>query len=106
MRLIALRRPRAAARLALALWIAWAVVVWNVAFDHVIVVAGRKYIGAAGRTASMNTVPRRYENMDDWMRPAVRRAFAIASAAGGIVLVSGLLFVRVARPSAQVSSCA
>ena len=34
-------------RLALVLWIAWAVIVWNVVFDHVIVVAGRDYIAAA-----------------------------------------------------------
>src|ERR1700730_18741943 len=35
------------ARLALALWIAWAVLVWNVVFDQVIVLAGREYIQAA-----------------------------------------------------------
>jgi len=34
-------------RLALALWMLWAVVVWNVIFDQVIVLAGRDYIQAA-----------------------------------------------------------
>ena len=34
-------------RLALALWIAWAVVVWNVVFDQSVVLAGRDYIQAA-----------------------------------------------------------
>ena len=38
------REPRAAARIARALWIAWAIIVWNAVFDHVIVVAGRSYI--------------------------------------------------------------
>ena len=37
--------------LAMAFWIAWAVVVWNVVFDHVIVVAGRQYLNAAGIAA-------------------------------------------------------
>jgi len=34
-------------RLAAALWIAWAVVVWNVVLDQTIVLAGRRYIVAA-----------------------------------------------------------
>ena len=55
-------------RLALVLWIAWAVVVWNVVFDQVIVLAGREYIQAA-LAASVGP----FANMDDWMRPAVAR---------------------------------
>ena len=43
---------RHAARLARALWIAWAVIVWNVVFDHVIVVAGRSYIVGGRRAAA------------------------------------------------------
>ena len=46
-RVAALRQPGPAARLARALWIAWAIVVWNVVFDRVIVVAGRSYVAAA-----------------------------------------------------------
>ncbi len=86
----ALRQPRPAARIALALWIAWAVIVWNVVFDRVIVVAGRRYIAAA--TAPGAARP----NMDDFMQPAVARGLWIASAAGGAVFLTGLACVRVA----------
>ena len=89
-RVAALRQPRPAARIALALWIAWAVIVWNVVFDRVIVVAGRRYIAAA--TAPGAPSP----NMDDFMRPAVTRGLWIASAAGGAVFLTGLACVRVA----------
>jgi len=91
-RVAAWRQPRAAARVARALWIAWAVVVWNVVFDHVIVVAGRDYIAAARRAAAVPGGP--FANMDDWMRPAVSRGFWIATAAGASVLISGLAAVH------------
>jgi hypothetical protein len=80
-----------AARIARALWIIWAVVVWNVVLDHVIVVAGRRYIAAA-ETAG---VPR--ANIDAFMRPAVARGLWLASAAGGLVLAVGLGAVRAAE---------
>ena len=69
-----------AARVARALWIVWAVLVWNVVFDHVIVVAGRSYIAAARRAA---VTAGSFANMDDWMGPAVSRGFWIATAAAG-----------------------
>ena len=84
------RQPRPAARIARALWIAWAVIVWNVVFDHAIVVAGRSYVAAAGRAAAAAGP---FANMDDWMRPAVLRGFWIATAAGGAVLLVGLAAV-------------
>jgi 4-amino-4-deoxy-L-arabinose transferase-like glycosyltransferase len=88
------RQPPRAARLARALWIAWAVVVWNVVFDHVIVVAGRSYIAAAVPAAAAGM----FANMDDWMRPAVTRGVWIATAAGAAILLSGLAAVdRAAR---------
>jgi hypothetical protein len=86
------RQPRRAARIARALWIAWAVVVWNVVFDRVIVVAGRRYIAAAARAAALPAGP--FASMDDWMRPAVSRGFWIATAAAAAVLVTGLAAVR------------
>jgi hypothetical protein len=93
MRTPRLRSGRAPAkvRFARALWIAWAVIVWNVVFDHVIVVAGREYIYAAGRAAG-RTGPdgRSLVLMDDYMRPAVRRGIWIASAAAGLILITGL----------------
>ena len=94
-RIAALRQPGPSARLARALWIAWAVVVWNVVFDRVIVVAGRSYIVAATRhTAADPTAPPL--NMDDWMVPAVNRALTVATAAAVVVLVTGLAAIAVA----------
>jgi hypothetical protein len=78
-----------------ALWIAWAVLLWNVLLDHAIVVAGREYIAAATRAA--DSTPRRYENMDAWMRPAVRRGLLTATTGAAIVLASGFLLSRAAR---------
>ena len=69
-RVAALRQPVPAARIARALWIAWAAIVCNVVFDRVIVVAGRNYIAAAGQAARAN-VSGPLVNMDEWMRPAV-----------------------------------
>ena len=99
-RVAALRQPVPAARIARALWIAWAVIVCNVVFDHVIVVTGRNYIAAAGRAAAANPSGPLVD-MDEWMRPAVARGFWIASAAAGAVLLTGLAAVkkwRVAAP--------
>src|SRR5262245_25549587 len=72
-------QPRAAVRLARILWIAWAVVVWNVVFDHVLVVAGREYIHAAGLAAGRHGPDGRFlVRMDDYMRPAVTRGLWVA----------------------------
>ena len=92
----ALRKPPAAARLARVLWIAWAVIVWNVAFDRVIVVAGRDYVNAASLAAAGADGQPHFVKIDDWMRPAVTRGIWIASAAAGGLLVIGLATVRVA----------
>jgi hypothetical protein len=87
----ALRDPTRGGTIARALWIVWAFLLWNVVFDYVIVVAGRRYIAAA-ETAG---VPR--ANADAYMRPAVTRAVWIASAAAGGVLATGLAAVGAAR---------
>ena len=96
-RAAALRQPRAAARVARALWTVWAIVVWNVVFDHVIVVAGRDYIAAASAAAgtSANAHPQ-YLAMDDWMRPAVTRGLWLATAVAGAILIVGLALINVA----------
>ena len=105
-RVLALRQPRPAARIARALWIVWAVIVWNVVFDRVIVVAGRDYLAAAERAATSS--PPRYENMDAWMRPAVTRGLWIASGSAAAIAAGGLLLVRAASraPHTQVTRCA
>ena len=97
-RAAALRQRPAAVRIARVLWIAWAIGVWNVTFDHVIVVAGRNYIHAAS-LATAGAVPDQHVHfvaMDDWMRPAVTRGLWVASAAAGGILVTGLALVHVA----------
>jgi len=81
------------ARLALGLWIIWAVIVWNVVFDHVIVVAGREYVRAAV-VATTHGSP--YAREDDWMRPALPRAFWSATAAAAAILVVGVLALQLA----------
>lgn len=75
------------------LWIVLAVLVWNVVFDHVIVSAGRDYIRAAN---DADIHGRRYVRAVDLMAPAARRALGTATAAGGTILVAGLLLVRFA----------
>jgi hypothetical protein len=81
------RFDRRSARVALALWIAWAVVVWNVVFDHTIEVAGRAYLHAAA-VADQSGGP--YARIDDWMRPAVTRGIWTASVAAIGILAVGL----------------
>jgi hypothetical protein len=95
------RQPARTLRLARALWIVWAIIVWNVTFDHVIVVAGREYIGRAS-TAASRSGP--YARMDDWMGPAITRAFWIATAASVTIGVVGVVLIGAAvRLSAPAS---
>jgi hypothetical protein len=106
-RIASLRQPPAAARLARALWIIWAVIVWHVVFDQVIVRAGRDYLAAAGRASARHALR---PNMDAYMRPAAQRGVWIATASGALILFTGLASVRAARrrthDGPQVTSCA
>ena len=104
-RIAALREPASAVRIARALWIAWAVVVWNVVFDRVIVVAGRDYIRAAVGVAGggeSRPFPVARLNMEAWMRPAASRGLWIATLAAAAILLIGLLSVRAAARAATV----
>jgi hypothetical protein len=85
------RRPTAGA--ALALGFVLALVVWNVVFDRVLVLAGRQYVYAAARAARG---PGPYLRVDDWMRPAERRALWMASVTGGTILAAGLVSISLA----------
>ena len=89
-------------RLALALWIVWAIAAWNVAFDRVLVLAGRDYVYRAATAASAS---RPYALINEWMRPAVSRAFLIATLIGGSILIVGLALIgfaaRVNRTNRQ-----
>jgi hypothetical protein len=75
------------------LWVVWAVIVWNVVFDQVIVVAGRRYLQAAASAAQAGGP---YARIDDWMRPAVAGGLWMASAAAGAILIFGWFGVRFA----------
>src|SRR5688572_21295478 len=85
------RRPTVGA--ALALWFVLALVVWNVVFDRVLVLAGRQYVYAATQ-AARGSGP--YLRVDDWMRPAVSRATRTASGAAVLILTIGVGMCAVA----------
>jgi hypothetical protein len=98
--LVVFRQPARASRIATALWIAWAVIVWNVVFDQVLVFAGRRYLRAAALAAQAGAP---YARIDDWMRPAITNGLWTASTAAGAILLIGLLALRLAaaRPQPQ-----
>ena len=77
-------------RIARGLWIVWAILVWNVVFDHVIVVAGREYLAAAIVAAHSGA----YARMDDWMRPAITRGLWIATGSSALILLVGFVAIR------------
>jgi len=77
-------------RLAWALWLVWAVVVWNVVFDRVLVLAGRRYVWMAS-SAAIAGGP--YVRIDDVMRPALQRALWTATASAGALLGVGILAI-------------
>ena len=85
-------------RLAVTLWMVWALVVWNVVFDRVLVEAGREYVRSAMKAASGSGA---YARVDDWMHPALTRGLVEASAAAGVIVLVGLVAVRLAarRPT-------
>jgi hypothetical protein len=97
---MALREPRRLARVALVLWIVWAVTVWNVVFDHVIELAGRRYLHAAALAAQAGG----YARIDDWMRPAVTSGLWTASVSALLLLAIGLISIRLAHAGRR--SCA
>jgi hypothetical protein len=82
------------------LWLLWAVVVWNVVFDRVIVVAGRDYLNIA-RAAVRNGG---YAKIDETMRPARSRALWLATASAGAILIVGFLSLRRAGLSGPPTS--
>ena len=85
-----INRPRLAAWL----WVAWALVVWNLVFDRVIIEAGRDYIRVAA-AASAGGGP--YAKIEDTMQPARSRALWLASSSAGAILVVGFVAIRRAR---------
>ena len=80
-------------RVAAALWLVWAIVVWNVVFDRVLVNAGRDYVRTAMAAANG---PGPYARIDDRMLPALTQALVVASAAAVVIVLVGLLGIRLA----------
>lgn len=78
---------------AVVLWLVFAATVWNVVFDRMIVLAGRRYSHDA--TVLFRTTGR-YLLIDDVMGPAVAHAARVASAAAGAVAVAALILIRFA----------
>jgi hypothetical protein len=77
------------------LWTVFAVVVWNVVFDRVVVLAGRRFVYAASMAAASHQP---YLRIDAWMRPAIGRGIRLAtSAAGGILVIGGAAIIVAVR---------
>src|SRR4051812_16341185 len=91
-------RMRHPVRVAFALWVVFAAVVWNVVFDRVLVLAGREYVFAAATAVQSGG---RYMLVNDWMRPALQRALSTATVAGLGILVGGAVGIAFAarRPT-------
>ena len=84
---------RRAVRWAVGLWLTFAFVVWNVVFDRILVLAGRRYSFAAV-TATQNGHD--YVRIDDWMRPATVHGLRVASVVALAIALFGLMAVAIA----------
>ena len=84
---------RRAIAVASVLWLVFAFVVWNVIFDRIIVLAGRRY--AHDATVLYRTTGQ-YLLIDGVMRPAVAYGVKVASVVAGAIVVAALLLIRVA----------
>lgn len=88
-----IRQLRHSAKLAAALWLVLACVVWNVVFDRVLVLAGRRYSYAAVMSLREG---HGYVHIDDWMRPAIAHGVRLASLTALGIAAFGLIAVAVA----------
>jgi hypothetical protein len=83
-------------RAAVWLWLLFALVVWNVVFDRVIVDAGREYVRVADAAAKGSGA---YARIDDTMRPARSRALLLATASAGVIVIAGCVaIISAGRP--------
>lgn len=81
------------AKTAAILWVVFAVVVWNVVFDRVLVLEGRRYVHAAATAA---TAHQPYVLAGPWMRAAQARGIKLATSVAAPIALFGLLGVAVA----------
>lgn len=84
---------RRAVTAAVVLWLVFAFLVWNVIFDRLIVLAGRRYSHDA--TVYFRTTGK-YLRIDDVMRPAIRNGALVASLSAGAIAVAALVLIRLA----------
>lgn len=84
--------PRRSVVTAAALWLVFAFLVWNVIFDRIIVLAGRRY----SYDATLALRAGHYIRIDDVMRPAIAHGVRVASIAAGLVLLVGIGLIRLA----------
>jgi hypothetical protein len=85
--------PKRAVTVALIAWIALAIVVWNVVFDRVLVLAGRRYVYTAYVAAGGS---RPYVSAGDWMQAAIGDGLRLATAIAGSLLIVGLASIAFA----------
>ena len=77
---------------AVVLWVVLAFLVWNVIFDRIIVLAGRRY----SYDATLAFRAGHYLHIDDVMRPAIAHGVRVASVWAGVLLAGGLVLIRLA----------
>ena len=80
-------------RVAVVLWLVFAALVWNVIFDRIIVLVGRRYSYDA---AVLYRGSGQYLHIDDVMRPAIAHGVRLASVVAGAIAVVSLLLIRFA----------
>lgn len=78
---------------AVGLWLMFAFVVWNVIFDRIIVLAGRRYSYDA---YLLYRSTGKYLLIDSEMRPAVTHAFTVASVVAVVIVAGSMLLIRAA----------
>ena len=78
---------------AMVLWLALAFAAWNVIFDRVLVLAGRRYV----HDASVASRASSYLTIDSAMRPAIRRGFWLASAVAVPIALFGTIAATLAE---------
>lgn len=78
---------------AIVLWLVFAFVVWNVIFDRIIVLAGRRYSYDA---KLLYRTTGKYLLIDTEMRPALAHAVTVASVVAVAIVAGSLLLIRVA----------
>jgi hypothetical protein len=79
-------------RLAVILWLVFAAVVWNVIFDRVLVLAGRRYVWRAYMAAAGDE----FLPINDVMPDAIRNGIQVATMWAGLLALVGLALIAVA----------